>query len=65
MSWRPRAVNAAVIDLPWLNRIDDEWVSESLGRFPLVVTLDNHYVTLGQGMMVAAALARNARQATM
>ena len=26
--------------------------------FPLVVTLDNHYVTLGQGVMVAAALAR-------
>jgi transketolase len=51
-------VRAAVINLPWLNRIDDEWVSESLHRFPLVVTLDNHYVTLGQGTMIAAALAR-------
>jgi transketolase len=51
-------VRAAVINLPWLNRIDDEWISESLNRFPLVVTLDNHYVTLGQGTMIAAALAR-------
>jgi transketolase len=51
-------VNAAVIDLPWLNRIDDAWVAETLHRFPLVVTLDNHFVTLGQGVMVAAALAR-------
>jgi transketolase len=55
-------VRAAVINLPWLNRIDEDWVAETLHRAPLVVTLDNHYVTLGQGAMVAAALARtNAR----
>jgi transketolase len=53
-------ISAAVINLPWLNRIDDAWVREALGRFPMIVTLDNHYVTLGQGVMVAAALARNA-----
>ena len=51
-------ISAAVIDLPWLNRIDDAWVSATLGRFASVVTLDNQYVTLGQGVMVAAALAR-------
>ena len=51
-------VSAAVIDLPWLNRIDDEWVRGTFSRFAAVVTLDNHYVTLGQGVMVAAALAR-------
>jgi transketolase len=48
----------AVINLPWLNRLDDAWVADALHRFPLVVTLDNHYVTLGQGTMIAAALAR-------
>jgi transketolase C-terminal domain/subunit len=52
-------VSAAVINLPWLNRIDDEWVRSALGRFSRVVTLDNHYVTLGQGVMIAAALARS------
>jgi transketolase len=51
-------ISASVIDLPWLNRIDDEWVAATLNRFPLIVTLDNHYVTFGQGVMVAAALAR-------
>ena len=50
---------AAVINLPWLNRIDDAWVAETLLPFPLIVTLDNHYLTLGQGTMVAAALARS------
>jgi len=51
-------VSAAVINLPWLNRIDDAWAAELGARFPAIVTLDNHYVTLGQGVMVAAALAR-------
>jgi len=53
-------IDAAVIDLPWLNRIDEDWVRDALSRFPLVVTLDNHYVALGQGVAVAAALARSA-----
>ena len=51
-------IDAAVIDLPWLNRIDDEWVRDALGKYPVVVTLDNHYLEFGQGVMVAAALAR-------
>ncbi len=53
-----QGVKAAVVNLPWLNRIDDDWVRTTLGGTPLVITLDNHYVTLGQGVMVAAALAR-------
>jgi transketolase len=52
-------IRAAVIDLPWLNRIDDQWVKGAIGRYPLVVTLDNQYVDNGQGTMIAAALARN------
>ena len=51
-------VGAAVVNLPWLNRIDERWLRTVLGRFPLVVTLDNHAVTFGQGQMIAAALAR-------
>jgi len=52
-------IRAAIINLPWLNRIDDAWTREVLGQFPLIITLDNHYLSLGQGEMVAAALARN------
>ena len=51
-------VSAAVLNLPWLNQIDEDWVRTILGRFPLIVTLDNHYLALGQGVMIAAALAR-------
>ncbi|MEO8682968.1 MAG: transketolase C-terminal domain-containing protein, partial [Vicinamibacterales bacterium] len=54
-----RGISAAVIDLPWLNRIDDAWVTSVLAKFPRIVTLDNHYLEFGQGVMVAAALARN------
>ena len=57
--------NAAVINLPWLNRIDEDWVRRVLGRFPLVVTLDNHYLRFGQGEMIAAALARTRRPAAL
>jgi transketolase len=58
-------ISVAVINLPWLNRIDEEWVEETLGGFSAVVTLDNHYVTLGQGVMVAAALARTGVRAAV
>ena len=53
-----RGIQAAVVNLPWLNRIDEAWVTAVLAATPLIVTLDNHYVSLGQGVMVAAALAR-------
>ena len=51
-------LNVAVIDLPWLNRVDDAWVRSELAKFPVIVTLDNHYLEFGQGVMLAAALAR-------
>ncbi len=54
-------IDAAVINLPWLNRIDDEWLRDTLGDLPSVLTLDNHYVAFGQGMMIAAAIARIGR----
>src|SRR5262249_9652948 len=53
-----QGISAAVINLPWLNCIDDGWARETLGPFPALVTLDNHYVLLGQGVMIAATLAR-------
>jgi transketolase len=63
-AWRAAAeleaqgISAAVINLPWLNRIDEAWVRETFGRFAAILTLDNHYVALGQGTMIAAAVAR-------
>lgn len=53
-----QGISAAVIDMPWLNRVDDTWV-RTLGAYKQILTLDNHYVEYSQGVMIAAALARN------
>jgi len=51
----------AVISLPWLNVIDARWIAEIAARYPVIVTLDNHYRQGGQGQMVLAAIAAHAR----
>jgi len=60
-----QGLSAAVIDLPWLNRIDDAWVRDALDSFKHIVTLDNHYLEFGQGVMVGAALARTGVRAEL
>ncbi|MGE3274276.1 MAG: transketolase C-terminal domain-containing protein [Vicinamibacterales bacterium] len=51
-------VSARLVNLPWLNRVDEAWLREVIGDRRQVVTLDNHYVHGGQGEMLAAAIAR-------
>jgi transketolase len=46
-----------VVDLPWLNLVDPEWLTAEVGDTAHVFTLDNHYLSGGQGEMLAAALA--------
>jgi transketolase len=52
-----QGIGLTVVDLPWLNRVDRDWLREIVAGFPRVFTLDNHYLTGGQGQMLAAALA--------
>jgi transketolase len=59
---RQAGLEVAVIDLPWLNRVDREWLAEVAGRFPWIFTLDNHYLPGGQGQMILAALAELPRR---
>ena len=47
----------AVINLPWLNRIDHEWLREVAERYPVIFTVDDHYLEGGQGEKILAALA--------
>jgi transketolase len=49
-------VNATLVNLPWLNRVDLDWLAAIVRPFPHVVTLDNHYVHGGQGDFVARSL---------
>jgi transketolase len=51
-------IGLRVVDLPWLNRIDREWLAGEIEGARRVFTLDNHYVAGGQGQMVAAEIAR-------
>jgi transketolase len=46
-----------IVNMPWLNRVDPEWLRETVGAGRPVVTLDNHYLRGGQGEMLAAAIA--------
>jgi len=50
-------INAGVVNLPWLNRVDDTWLRRTLGDRRHVFTLDNHYVHGGQGQLIAARIA--------
>jgi len=52
-----KGISAAVMNFPWLNRVDDEWLRNAVKGYRLIVTLDDHYVLLGQGMQIRSALA--------
>ncbi|HVD33621.1 MAG TPA: transketolase C-terminal domain-containing protein [Gemmatimonadales bacterium] len=54
---KEQGVGLTVINLPWLNRVDDSWLLETIGDCRQVFTLDDHYVAFGQGQMLAARIA--------
>ena len=53
-----RGVGVKVVNLPFLNRVDQGWLHAMLGDCQLIVTLDNHYVAGGQGEFLAAQIAQ-------
>jgi transketolase len=50
-------VSVKVVSLPWLNRIDINWLLDVTKKAKHVILLDNHYENGGQGTFVASALA--------
>ena len=53
---RSHGKQARLVNLPWLNRVDSDWLRQTIGDARCVVTLDNHYISGGQGELIAAAL---------
>ena len=53
-----KGISAAVMNLPWLNRVNVGWLKKIASSFKLVAMLDDHYTKLGQGEMVASAMAQ-------
>jgi transketolase len=52
-------ISVKVINLPWLNEVDADWLSEALVGFTKVLSIDNHYLIGGQGDRIAEALLAN------
>jgi transketolase len=47
-----------VVNLPFLNRIDEAWLAGMIKGLPALFTIDNHYVAGGQGEKILAAALR-------
>ncbi|MFN0060791.1 MAG: transketolase C-terminal domain-containing protein [Planctomycetota bacterium] len=56
---RAQGVGMRVVNLPWLNAVDSEWLAAEIAPYRFVFTLDNHYLQGGQGEMLAAAIAEH------
>ncbi len=50
-------IGLRIVNLPWLNLVDDDWLEEALSGINLVFALDDHYVEGGQGQMLASRIA--------
>ena len=46
-----------VVNLPWLNHVDEDWLRSSVKGFKYIFTLDDHFEKGGQGEMLACKLA--------
>ena len=53
-----KGISLEVINMPWLNRFDPEWLEETLGRYSAIHVLDNHMAFGGLGdSLLGAAMA--------
>lgn len=50
-------IGVKVINLPWLNIVDRDWLTRAVAGTRAVVTIDNHYVVGGQGDRIGDTLA--------
>jgi transketolase len=48
-----------VVNLPWLNRIDDKWLADTIGECETIFALDNHSEYGGLGDHLLNALMRS------
>jgi transketolase len=53
-----RGRSLSVVNLPWLNRVDDDWLAGLLQGQDRLFMVEDHYPELGQGALVTQALSR-------
>ena len=51
-----RGIGIKLINLPWLNHIDLNWLKSQVSDFNKIVTIDDHYIVGGQGDMILSAI---------
>lgn len=56
---KKQGIDLAVFNLPWLNKIDSDWLYQETKEYRAVFTLDDHYVKLGQGSLINMALVQH------
>ena len=49
-------ISVRVINLPWLNHVDADWLASELGNINHWFAIDNHYMIGGQGDRIASSL---------
>jgi len=49
-------IGLKVVNLPWLNFVDSEWLCNEIGGINKIITVDNHLINGGQGQYIANAL---------
>ncbi len=49
-------IELQVINLPWLNEVDHDWLKEVIAGYRNVFMLDDHLIKGGQGQMLAARI---------
>lgn len=45
-----------VVNLPWLNNIDDDWLIGEVGSSRIIFSLENHFLVGGQGDRISACI---------
>ncbi len=58
---RGHGVGLRVVNLPWLNLVDGDWLAAEVDGMRAVFTLDDHYVSGGQGEFLAGRVAELGR----
>lgn len=51
-----KGIEVAVVNLPWLNYFDGEWISKIFKPYETIFTLDDHYLGSGQGAALKSKL---------
>lgn len=57
-------LDVKIINLPWLNIVDPDWLEEAVSGHQKVICLDNHYTVHGQGDIVGRELAKRRNNST-